>query len=952
MFAVGQRWISDTELELGLGMIEEIDGRQVSIYFPATDETRRYATANAPLTRVKFKIGDQIQIQSSDDEEGVTEVTVTDLREQNDVVFYDDGTHWIPETSLSGLIQLNQAADRLFSGQLDKLKAYDLRLAALQKHSELNANQQYGLAGARAQLLPHQLYIAQQVSQREAPRVLLADEVGLGKTIEAGLILHRLLLLGRIERVLILLPDNLIHQWLIEMLRRFNLAFSVMDEERCLTFEIENPEGNPFQQQRLVLGSLDALANNGERAAQLVEATWDLVIVDEAHHLQWSQNSNEVGNSYRLVETLAALTPGLLLLTATPEQLGIEGHFARLRLLDPERFHNLEAFIKEEQSYQPVAEAARSLLQQQPLTDTQITQLDSWLDEPACAEPTEPQRKQWLQQLIDRHGTGRVLFRNTRSAIKGFPRRRFVEWPLALPQAYQNLTADNVDSSAVADYPAGLYPERVVADWVSHDPRIDWLIELLKQYKGEKVLLICHQAATVLELSEQLRQREGLHCSVFHEGLTIVERDRSAAYFSDAEYGSQLMLCSEIGSEGRNFQFSHHLVMFDLPLNCDLVEQRIGRLDRIGQQHEIQIHVPYFEGHGSEALAKIYHQGLDLFESTRASAQGLFEKYIDQIKTQISGFTAREGNVNTEELQELIKQLVPERQALDQILEQGRDWLLERNSCDELQAAQIVEALQLNDEKNAQNLQPFIDKICDLYGIEQDYHSAECHILRPGDHMVYPQFPHLPEEGLTYTCNREIAVSRDEIQFFSWEHPLICGALELLLNEPLGNSCVAYLENHRYKTGQFYLQAQFTVSCQAPRQLQLQRYLSSAGLYISCLPDGTLGRGIIESLGELQNIDKKTAVLLIENMRAGIQQKLQQVELAGQAELPQLLEKALHNVDQEHNTEIRRLQELKKRNPNIRQQEIDSLHEKQRQLRQHIEQAKLRVDSIRVIFCG
>mgnify|MGYP003385777507 CR=1 FL=1 len=788
MFSVGQRWISDTELELGLGMVDELDGRQVLIYFPAIDESRRYAVANAPLTRVKFKVGDLIQVDqravTNTDEETdsntdtetdnatvipTIEVEIVDLREQNGVIFYDDGKDWIPETLLSGLMRLNQAADRFFSGQLDKLKAYDLRLQALEKNNELKADDQYGLAGARTQLLPHQLYIAQQVSSREAPRVLLADEVGLGKTIEAGLILHRLLLLGRIERVLILLPDNLIHQWLVEMLRRFNLAFSVMDEERCMIFEEEHPGGNPFQQQRLVIGSLDALANNGKRASQLLDAKWDLVIVDEAHHLHWSPDGSETDNGYRLVEALAAFSPGLLLLTATPEQLGIEGHFARLRLLDPERFHDLEAFTKEEQSYRPVADAARSLLQDQTLTASQITELEQWLDEPACAEPNDLQRKQWLQQLIDRHGTGRVLFRNTRSAIKGFPQRHFVPSPLPMPLAYENLRNDNEGDEILAAHELALYPERVVLDWSEFDPRISWLIELLQQYKGEKILLICNQAKTVLALSEQLRLREGLHCAVFHQGLTIVERDRAAAYFSDPEFGCQLMLCSEIGSEGRNFQFSHHLVMFDLPLNCDLIEQRIGRLDRIGQQHEIQIHVPYFEGHGTEALMQFYHQGLDLFESTRASAQGLFDQHFENVIEEIESF----GDSGSAGLEQLIEQVIPQRKALDLSLEQGRDWLLERHSCDQQQASKIVETLQDNDQKNAENLQPFIDQICDLYGIEQDYHSADCFILRPGDHMVYPQFPHLPEEGLTYTCIREIAVSRDDIQFFSWEHPLI-----------------------------------------------------------------------------------------------------------------------------------------------------------------------------------
>ena len=92
-----------------------------------------------------------------------------------------------------------------------------------------------------------------------------------------------------------------------------------------------------------------------------------------------------------------------------------------------------------------------------------------------------------------------------------------------------------------------------------------------------------------------LQLKVGIRCAAFYEGLSIIERDRAAAYFADTEGGAQVLVCSEIGSEGRNFQFAHHLVLFDLPLNPDLLEQRIGRLDRIGQTEIINIHVPYLE---------------------------------------------------------------------------------------------------------------------------------------------------------------------------------------------------------------------------------------------------------------------------------------------------------------------------------------------------------------------
>ena len=103
-------------------------------------------------------------------------------------------------------------------------------------------------------------------------------------------------------------------------------------------------------------------------------------------------------------------------------------------------------------------------------------------------------------------------------------------------------------------------------------------------------------AQTAIDLEKYLHLNVGVRSAAFYEGLSIVERDRAAAYFADSQAGAQSLICSEIGSEGRNFQFAHHLILFDLPVHPDLLEQRIGRLDRIGQRHNIQIHVPYIAG--------------------------------------------------------------------------------------------------------------------------------------------------------------------------------------------------------------------------------------------------------------------------------------------------------------------------------------------------------------------
>ena len=161
----------------------------------------------------------------------------------------------MPETQLSNFIQFRLASDRLFAGQIDPLNWFTLRYHSLEHLSRQQQSTLWGLGGARAQPIAHQLHIAREVADRIAPRVLLADEVGLGKTIEAGLVIHRQLLNGRASRVLILVPENLQHQWLVEMRRRFNLQVALFDAERF----VESDAGNPFEDCQLALVSLDWL---------------------------------------------------------------------------------------------------------------------------------------------------------------------------------------------------------------------------------------------------------------------------------------------------------------------------------------------------------------------------------------------------------------------------------------------------------------------------------------------------------------------------------------------------------------------------------------------------------------------------------------------------------------------------------------------------------------------
>jgi len=249
-------------------------------------------------------------------------------------------------------------------------------------------------------------------------------------------------------------------------------------------------------------------------------------------------------------------------------------------------------------------------------------------------------------------------------------------------------------------------------------------------------------------------------------------------------------------------------------------------------------------------------------------------------------------------------------------------------------------------------LPSFLEQMCDVYGIIQQDHSHHCFILRPGDHMLTSYFPHLPEDGLTYTCRRDIAVARDDVQFFTWEHPLVVGALDLILSEEHGNSNVAYVENHNFETGDFYFQAQYTLDCQAPKALQIQRYLPAEGLHIAVDPEGNIEYLEPDYLDFPEDLKRSTASGLVKRVEAGIKKSLQIAKDAAEAQLPKQLAIGAKRMATELDGEIFRLQELQKTNRNIRDSEIELLQQKKTALQQAISQANYKMDSIRIVFCG
>lgn len=933
-FKPGQKWISNAEPELGIGSIMRVQHRHVSCYFQLAGEERTYSRIDAPLTRVKFNQGDEIKTL-----DGIT-ILVSSVVDRDGIFIYHgayQGTNTaVIETELDPNVRFSKPQDRLFTHQLDDNRWFNLRYHTLQHVARLCDSGSRGLYGPRVSLIPHQLYIANEVASRFAPRVLLADEVGLGKTIEAGLIIHQQLQTGRARRVLIVVPPALTFQWFVEMIRRFNLQFTVLDEDRCQQIIADNvPEfeedehelGNPFEAQQLALCSLDLFTRNSDRLLQAMDSEWDLVVVDEAHHLTWTPEV--ASDEYLVVEKLSHASTGLLLLTATPEQLGRAGHFARLRLLDPVRYHEYASFLEEESAFEEIASAVNELLDGEG--DVKESARLKIVERLNLAEARTDD--ELISMLLDRHGTGRVLFRNVRSSVGGFKKRIAQPETLETPASYKDVQ--------------GYFPEISIQGWTEFDPRVGWLVDLVSESE-EKFLVICAHQETAVALEQFLKSNTVIRTTIFHEGMDLIARDRSASYFAESYKGAQLMICSEIGSEGRNFQFASHLILFDLPPGPDLLEQRIGRLDRIGQQNDVVLHIPTLSGFSSGNLFRWFDEAMDLFSEPNPVAQSVFDELIDEfsVTTDLDHFITRSLAVND---------------ARRESINKGRDRLLELHSHQPKVSSRII--TDISHQQGGQALQDYMELSFEMFGLESEPLGDGVHSVKPTETMIrntsvsletqgHYHYPELPEDGISITYDRDTALAREDVGFFTWENPMVQQALDVVLTDITGNSTMIAIKNPAIKAGTLLLEVLHVVSCVAPAEIMADRYLPPT-ITRSMISPGLKdisGSIPFNEFADSLDIPPATFGKILDSELERIKQMLDIADVRAREKLAVLIKTASQEMNTNLDLEIERLEQLMKVNESVRPEELEFLNLRKELLTTAIQSASMRLDAVRLII--
>jgi ATP-dependent helicase HepA len=741
---------------LGPGRVVTVAGRAVEVEFPAAGTRLRMAADSPALAPLELRAGQRVRRGQA------AETRIARLVEGERAELADGSVVLLDEL---WPVDERELLERLAAGDVDSLPDFALRLDALHLLRLREADGLGSFLGGRIRLFPHQLHVAERASRQDPVRWLLADEVGLGKTVEACLILNHLVRRRGLERVLVAAPATLTVQWLGELWRKYHQVFVLLDEERLKDVARDFGAGfNPFDAHRRVVASLETLADEPRLTRWAVQAGIDLLVVDEAHHLR-RPRGHPGDAAYRAVEPITRLGRHVLLLTATPLEDDAHGFFRLLQLLHPEELASEEEF-------------ERRLAAGEPL--------------PPCTSSTRrsdigglPPRRA-VPVVIDDEAAWRPRL-ELEAALRQSPAGDALARRRAAERLQRALSSGAAVTGSLAPEQAALRALAEEAD--ARDPRLAWLAEKARGWKerGQKTLVFVAHMESLELVRAELSRRAQLATAAFHERLSPARRDIEVAQFR-LPSGPSLLVSTEAGGEGRNFEFCDRLVLFDLPWNPVTVEQRIGRLDRIGRTRDVEIvYFPAPSGLGADVA-----RGFE--------AVGLFREPLAGLEPELAfvGRAFEEAATGPAGAAGAIDAALAEARAARDRVRTGAYQELHREPYRPQRAAAILARVPSGlDALNEQ----VVSATCERLGLfAERKRGPRTWSFELGNEALVDHLPGVAgSASFLGTFDRETAVADEALDFFAAGHPLVEGILGHLEESALGRVCVlrASLEGAR-----------------------------------------------------------------------------------------------------------------------------------------------------------
>ncbi len=863
---VGNHVLHREQPSWGIGRVVQAsqDGLRLVVRFSGRPrEELQVATRDPNLVRYRWQPGDQVRLRGAKEQVAVGTVRAFARGEMDalSVEIEGEGTKEVPEKNVVALPPASGIVEALVRGEWGDARNYLLRQATLRLDVERRCDGLGALFASRVMVRPYQVAVAQRVLSDRTPRYVLADEVGLGKTIEAGMILSALLHARLARRVLVVSPSHLSVQWLQELWHKFNLRFSLLDAERLEEEAKVAPDEDVWAAHDLVVTSLELLVRNAvaRESATDPDNRWDLVIIDEAHHLRGDR-------AFELATGLAGNSWGLLLLTATPLKLDPEEYFRLLKLVESAPAQSVEEFERRlarqkelTALLRAIEEAPKGELTKKAQAVARLFPKDRLLA--AIVERLEEgdgAREELLDHVAEVYSLSSRLVRNRRSVVGGFTERRLhrVDVKLdkdalelnrdvhaalhdalkagALPQgAPLALLLKRLDSSPAAlakalearPEPAfQLLAKRALAlCGFARDAKLRALRDRLKELdrvdRGAKALIFTESRETLEYLVTEL-SREGFNPLWYHGDLPTLERDRMVARFRDPD-GPRVLVSTEAGGEGRNFQFCHALVHYDLPWSPSAIEQRIGRLDRVGQTRPVEIVVLRPLGTLAARVVDLFADDVEVFTETVGG--------LDAVLEEVEGEIVRLASVGGERAwKEYAERLSKAVRRARQAIAKEYDPLLDRRSFDRerveallaraneragIEAAEGDEAgdLEAGLQQVARDLDERLEEtvlqIARRIGVEVDtdehVEAFQCRMVL-GSRLVVDALAGLDlsrELVVGGTFWRDTAVEREEIEYLATGHPVVEALVNFVRDGDLGRASVVKLRGRQSLLG-------------------------------------------------------------------------------------------------------------------------------------------------------
>ena len=737
-WAVGDYLTHRDNPELGIGKVAAVERRVIVVEFPLRNTTLRLAAGSDALVPVDLDPGRAVRVLATQAETRIVS-RLADGRLQ-----LADGATASPDAVWP--LQLEGALlDRLAVADFDATGDLLIRLDLLHLLAIREAGGLGSFLGGRVRLFPHQLYVAEHATAADPVRWLLADEVGLGKTVEACLILNRLVHTRGIDRCLIVVPDALTVQWLGELWRKYHQVFTLLDEPRLADVARDfGASFNPFDVHRRAVIAIETLVEQSHLTQLAVAAGIDLLVVDEAQRLR--RPPGHPGEpAWRAVAPIAALNRHVLLLSATPLEDDAHGFFRLLQMLRPDEFPEASAFEERLAHGVPLPPCTSSTRR------VDIGGLPPRVGMPVAFDPPDAWR--------------------ARDAVESEVRRATASDPVARRRKIDRVRRALASGAALS---AVLAPDetnlrQLAARMDDADPRLRWLLARAPGWKdrGEKTLIFVAHRETLEWLRGMFAQRAQLTTGVFHEELSPPRRDTEVARFRERD-GPSILVSTECGGEGRNFEFCRRLVLFDLPWKPTVVEQRIGRLDRIGRQRPVEI-VFFTPSSGVGADVVRLFETLGVFHEPMAG----LEPQLAHLEAAIEDIALDSGASLTDQR---LEQLVTDARAARTRIREAAYQQLHRDPYRPELGPGILAKVPVDLDALVESVTV---RACSRLGFRVERRrGTRAFAIEFGVEALVDSLPGV-SAGMSYvgSFDREEAVEDESIDFFASGHPLVEGLL-------------------------------------------------------------------------------------------------------------------------------------------------------------------------------